>query len=235
MDPEIIRIASRISTPLALGGLVCAGLLAITYAVISKLVPKVAKQEASATIRFIVGPLFILALVATILGFAGFIVDRVYGDTGREHSTNELLEILQDRYAEGNRILERLAKEPNIPEATLGMRQGIWNAYRELTKKNLDAIRTGNAVQSHEVDKNIYELFQRRDAKEAIPEPVLSLMKFNMCDGSLMYFRENEPSLFPLFPTLPSVPPEYLRRPARANEVGSEIKKGEGLRKKEKE
>ncbi len=72
---EIFEIASRISTPLALGGFFAAILFFIFREILRKDVfPTLAKSASAEIIKTIIDRLFILALVAMVLGFAGYIL-----------------------------------------------------------------------------------------------------------------------------------------------------------------
>lgn len=76
---QLVNIASSISTPLALGGL----LATIIFAVIIELIRKnklgtVSSQASAAIIKMIIDKLFILSLVAMVLGFTGYVIQIVY-------------------------------------------------------------------------------------------------------------------------------------------------------------
>ena len=71
----IIDTASKVSTPLALGGLVVAILYLIYRQIIKRdMFPKLTVALAGTIIQSIINKLFILALVAILLGFAGYII-----------------------------------------------------------------------------------------------------------------------------------------------------------------
>lgn len=71
----VFDVAAAVSTPLGLGGLVCAVLFYIFRQVIAKgLISKLSSSNSASVIKLIVDRLFLLALVAVILGFIGFLV-----------------------------------------------------------------------------------------------------------------------------------------------------------------
>ena len=72
---SIFEITSKVSTPLALGGVVVAILFFILRQIIKKnIFPKLTIALAGTIIQSIINKLFILALVAIVLGFAGYTV-----------------------------------------------------------------------------------------------------------------------------------------------------------------
>ena len=72
---SIFEITSKVSTPLALGGVVFAILFFILRQIIKKKIfPKLTIALAGTIIQSIINKLFILALVAIVLGFAGYTV-----------------------------------------------------------------------------------------------------------------------------------------------------------------
>jgi predicted PurR-regulated permease PerM len=77
---EIFRIATQISTPLAL-----AGFLAAAFFLIVRLILKAQKRPAESIVRQIIDRLFVLSLVAMVLGFAGWVltaVQKAHATTG---------------------------------------------------------------------------------------------------------------------------------------------------------
>lgn len=72
---QIIDLASRVSTPLALSGLVTAFVFLIFRQIIARnIFPKLSTAITGTIIQDIINKLFRLALVAMILGFFGYIV-----------------------------------------------------------------------------------------------------------------------------------------------------------------
>lgn len=72
---EIFEIASRASTPLALGGFLAAVVFFIFRQILKKdFFPTLAKSASAEIIKTIIDRLFVLALVAMVLGFAGYIL-----------------------------------------------------------------------------------------------------------------------------------------------------------------
>lgn len=75
LSSTVFDLASRISTPLALAGFALATLFFIFRQLLAKnIFPRLSRAIGGALLRQIVDRLFILALVAMILGFAGYIV-----------------------------------------------------------------------------------------------------------------------------------------------------------------
>ena len=73
---KIFEISSNISTPLALAGFISSILFFILKQIIAKKIyPELTKKDSSKIIVIIINKVFILSLVATILGFLGFIVN----------------------------------------------------------------------------------------------------------------------------------------------------------------
>lgn len=71
---EVFEIASKVSTPLALGGFVFAVLFFIFRQILKKdIFTTLAKSASAEIIKTVIDRLFILALVAMVLGFAGYI------------------------------------------------------------------------------------------------------------------------------------------------------------------
>jgi hypothetical protein len=84
MEP-LIKIASDVSTPLALAGLFAACLLLILRQLIAKnIFPALTKTASANLFRRIVDRLFILSLVATVFGFIGYVISshRATGEAG---------------------------------------------------------------------------------------------------------------------------------------------------------
>lgn len=72
---SLIDIASKVSTPLALGGVVIAVLFYIYQQIIKKgIFPRLTVFLAGTIIQSIINKLFTLALVAIVLGFVGYVV-----------------------------------------------------------------------------------------------------------------------------------------------------------------
>lgn len=77
---EIIEIATNVSTPLALGGLVAAIFFFILRKIVAKnIFPKLTKSLGAGILKLIIERLFVLALVAMVLGFAGYVIDIAFG------------------------------------------------------------------------------------------------------------------------------------------------------------
>jgi len=80
---EIFKIATNVSTPLMLAGFLAAAFfLIIRYILKKDIFPTLNRQLSSDIIKLIIERLFILALIALVLGFAGFVLTVL-----NEHST----------------------------------------------------------------------------------------------------------------------------------------------------
>lgn len=76
---EIFSIASKISTPLALAGFLAGAFFLIAKLLIEKNVfPKLTQKLSSDIIKVIINRFFVLSLVAMILGFCGFAIDKLH-------------------------------------------------------------------------------------------------------------------------------------------------------------
>jgi hypothetical protein len=76
---EIFRIATQISTPLALAGFVAAAFFQIVRLILTKnLRAQVRPTDSAVIVRQIIDRLFFLSLAAMVLGFAGWIVQKAY-------------------------------------------------------------------------------------------------------------------------------------------------------------
>jgi hypothetical protein len=75
--PTVFEIAGRVSTPLALAGVMLAVLFFIFRQLLAKdIFPRLTRTHGGALLKQLVDRLFILALVAIVLGFAGHFVPR---------------------------------------------------------------------------------------------------------------------------------------------------------------
>lgn len=89
MDIEkVLSIASSVSTPLGLGGLIAAAVFLVFRQIVQKnVVPSQAQAHATRVLTLIIERLFVLALVAMVLGFAGYLVPLVISRSGPESPT----------------------------------------------------------------------------------------------------------------------------------------------------
>lgn len=75
---SLFDIASKVSTPLALGGLIAVVLFSIFRQILAKKIfPKLTVALSGIILQSIIDKLFILAFVAMFLGFAGYVVKVV--------------------------------------------------------------------------------------------------------------------------------------------------------------
>lgn len=75
---QIFNIASAVSTPLGLGGLFAAILFfTLKQLLEQRLFPKLAQSHGADLIKLIVERLFVLALVAMVLGFVGYLITKL--------------------------------------------------------------------------------------------------------------------------------------------------------------
>lgn len=103
---KVFQIATNISTPLMLAGFFAAAFFFIIRQIIkANIFPQLARHFAGDIIKIIVERFFVLALIAMILGFAGYIIEKLNpaqpaAENPKEHyefPANELIKIrLQD-------------------------------------------------------------------------------------------------------------------------------------------
>jgi len=78
----LFETASRISTPLALAGFFAAAFFLVVRQIIAKnIFPTLTRQLSGDILKLIIDRLFVLSLVAMVLGFAGFVMTRVAART----------------------------------------------------------------------------------------------------------------------------------------------------------
>lgn len=100
---NIFDIATNISTPLMLAGFFAAAFFFIARQVIkANIFPQLTKQLSGDIIKFIIQRLFILALIAMILGFTGYIFGQFNPD---ENDSSEV----KDHYADPSDDLIKLS------------------------------------------------------------------------------------------------------------------------------
>lgn len=76
---KIFEIASQVSTPLALAGFFAAVLFFVFRQIVAKnIFPRLTAAIGADLLRLIIDRLFVLALVAMLLGFAGYIVPKLF-------------------------------------------------------------------------------------------------------------------------------------------------------------
>lgn len=90
---RIFEIASRVSTPLALAGFFAAIVFLILRQILKKdIFPSLTRQLSSEIIKMVIKYLFILSLVAMVLGFAGYVITALLptgnGDRIRNGNTS---------------------------------------------------------------------------------------------------------------------------------------------------
>lgn len=84
-----MRIAAQVGTPLALAGLVCA----LFFYLLSKIItpdflPKLTQTQGARVLQLTIRSFFILSIVATCLGFLGWLIGKVMparSETGKAH------------------------------------------------------------------------------------------------------------------------------------------------------
>jgi len=111
----LFDIASRISTPLALAGFLVAAFFLIVRAIIVKnIFPTLTRQLSGDIIKLIIDRLFILSLVAMVLGFVGFVVTRMAADTVNDSRTVHARSLL---VAYDSRIIQLASVARQIDDA----------------------------------------------------------------------------------------------------------------------
>ena len=87
---KIFEIASQVSTPLALAGFFAAVLFFVFRQIVAKnIFPRLTAAIGADLLRLIIDRLFVLALVAMLLGFAGYIVPKLFDHGPEPASRNE--------------------------------------------------------------------------------------------------------------------------------------------------
>ena len=87
---KIFEIASQVSTPLALAGFFAAVLFFVFRQIVAKnIFPRLTAAIGADLLRLIIDRLFVLALVAMLLGFAGYIVPKLFAPGPQPLSRNE--------------------------------------------------------------------------------------------------------------------------------------------------
>lgn len=70
---KFLEIASNVSTPLALGGIFAAVFFFVMRQILAKnIFPALTKQLSSDILKLIINRLFVLSLIAMVLGFIGY-------------------------------------------------------------------------------------------------------------------------------------------------------------------
>jgi phosphotransferase system HPr-like phosphotransfer protein len=76
---RVLEVASNISTPLALSGLIAAIFFLILKQILAKnIFPQLTRAVGGDIIKLVIERLFILALIAMVLGFAGYILTTAF-------------------------------------------------------------------------------------------------------------------------------------------------------------
>src|SRR5687768_4035781 len=71
---KLFEIAASVSTPLALGGLIATIFFFVLKQILAKnIFPRFSRDHGTAFLTLVVNRLFVLALVAMLLGFAGYV------------------------------------------------------------------------------------------------------------------------------------------------------------------
>jgi hypothetical protein len=195
---HLFDIASRVATPLALGGLAFAGLFAAAYYAVSHLVPQVRKNEALETIKFIIGALFIVAVLAMILGFVGYVINlRHDGGTPKEsahrqQSAEELAKVLGNRHEKGSKELDKLAKDPSASEETKKEAGELKGSYVKLGTQIIDAIKAGDENLQHDLNKQMFQLFDPKKSPKINPDTLKDLQDKTTADMKLLEKQQEE-------------------------------------------
>lgn len=92
----LFRIASQVSSPLALGGLIATIFFLILRQIIAKnIFPELTRAVGGDILKLIIERLFLLALIAMILGFIGFVFTTVWSGTGKTKGQDSINVTLQ--------------------------------------------------------------------------------------------------------------------------------------------
>jgi hypothetical protein len=113
----IIEIASRISTPLALAGLLAAFLFFIFRQIINTgILPELTKKAGGTIILAIINKLFVLALGAMVLGFGGYVLTIIVRPNEIEVSRPNIEAVSPGTSPGGQQLLEiKYTGQPALP------------------------------------------------------------------------------------------------------------------------
>jgi len=102
---NILSIATRVSTPLALGGFIAAAFFLVVRSIIARRIfPRLAAGDSFGLLTLIVNRLFQLSLLATCLGFVGYLVSVIVPQRqSTAGSLNELKVVRLEASMEANR------------------------------------------------------------------------------------------------------------------------------------
>ncbi len=119
---KIFEIATNISTPLGLAGLFAAIFFYIARQLISaRLFPKLTRHLSSDIIKLIITYLFVLSLVAMVLGFGGYVISVLSGDPDQA-----IIDIPQEQRDRAVKIAAGATLQ-----ATSGDYSAAWNQMQE--------------------------------------------------------------------------------------------------------
>lgn len=146
----VLEIASRISTPLMLAGFLAGAFFLIAQQIIAKnIFPKLTKQLAGTIIVLIINRLFVLALVAMLLGFAGFVLVTL--NPARAHEKTDLSGSMAEWVSEAEiaRAAKTISPQAPLPTSLLDKRNTFELAWKQASlteRKSLDAQRVSKAL-----------------------------------------------------------------------------------------
>lgn len=104
---DIFEIAANISTPLSLAGLFAAVFFYVINLILSKkIIPSLTRKNSALILSSIVNKLFILSLVAMILGFSGYVYSSVF----KEESSLQLTIYVHGPHGKQHIVLENTGK-----------------------------------------------------------------------------------------------------------------------------
>jgi hypothetical protein len=118
----IFEIALRVSTPLALAGFFAAAFFLVARQVIARSIfPTLTKHLSAGLIKVIIDRLFILSLVAMILGFAGFALTAFMERPAQEQSDDGRVSLEQVVISRGDdgRFIEALVSNTSPGDVVL--------------------------------------------------------------------------------------------------------------------
>ena len=126
---RFLEIATNVSTPIGLGGLYAAIFFLIARELVkSNIFPRFSKQLASDLVKTIIDRLFILSLVAVVLGFTGYVVAWVVPHSSP--TTN----VPYDSHSQG-------LPSPPFSDSSRITEQHSWKVFKAWMKQHPDIIR----------------------------------------------------------------------------------------------
>lgn len=158
---KLFQTAANVATPLALAGLFGMAFFLILRQLLGKnIFSKFTSENSKEVVIKIIDRLFVLSLVALVLGAFAFILPYVLANDTQRGSGMEMAKILEDRHKEISKVLDEAGKnvadKANFQEFRSKIEQGLANV-RDAHSSNQD-------VRAHESLKEVLNLIHSEDA-----------------------------------------------------------------------